>query len=157
MILNDQLLGKVEMRNLYPGWSGESFADVQSKQYSSNPYTIRVGLPAVDQAMRTDKVYFILHYMSYNLAAKQIEIRHIVPHRNTEKIYIGQSLDEHQYANCKLLVDGDAVFEDIYLKAAPTLNQVPLTRLLIQLATRVEKLQQELSDLKRLTKLQTIY
>lgn len=157
MIFNDQVMGKVEMKSLYSGWSGESFSEIQNQQNNANPYTIRIGMPAVDQAMKTDKVYFILHYMSYNVATKQVEMRHIVPQRNMERIYIGQSLDEQQYADCRLLVDGTTVVDDLYLKAAPSLEQIPLTRLLVQLVDRVEKLQQEVIELKRSTKQQHTY
>ena len=99
--------------------------------------------------LKTDPIFFILHYLSYNPHTKDVEMRQIVPYRNTERIYIGQSLDETSYPDSKLLVDGTAVLDDVYLKNMEEYKNVPIGRLIEQLVQRVEKLQGEVLNLRR--------
>jgi len=156
MPFNEQVMGKIETKNVYQRWNGESIEHIK-ENHVGNPFSLHIGTPATDQAMRTDKVYFILHYMSYNPLTKDIEARHLIPHRNVEKIYIGQSLDEKYYKDYRLFVDGTAVVDDIQIKSIPSLRDIPVGRVLINLISKVEALQQDVIDLKRQLRAQHTY
>ena len=148
MPFNEQVMGKIETKNVYQTWNGESIEQIRDSA-TRNPFSLHIGTPATDQAMRTDRVYFILHYMSYNPLTKDIEARHLIPHRNVEKIYIGQSLDEKYYKDYRLFVDGVAVVDDVQLKSIPSLRDISVGKVLINLISKVEALQQDVVNLKR--------
>lgn len=147
-LLNEHALGKIELKNIYQHWNGENIEQIRDK-HDDNPYMLRIGMPSTDDQMTRDQVYFILHYLSYNPLTKEVEMRHIIPHRNTDKLYIGQSVDEKYYEDYRLFVDGTAVVGDLYLKNSQSLRDTSITKLLTNLVSKVEKLQLEVSDLKR--------
>jgi hypothetical protein len=147
-LVNPHSLGKIIIKNIYQGWQGENMQQVKQK-HEENPYSLRIGKPSTDEQLKTDPIYFILHYLSYNPHTKDVEMRQIVPYRNTERIYIGQSLDETSYPDSKLLVNGTAVLDDVYLKNMEEYKNVPIGRLIEQLVQRVEKLQGEVLNLRR--------
>ena len=147
-IYNDQVLGKIELKNIYHKWNGENAVEISSK-HQDNPYSLRIGMPSTDAQMKSDRVFFILNYLSYNPLTKDIENRQIIPLRNIEKVYIGQSIDEKHYKDYSLFVDGTAVVGDLFLKNSLPLRDVPLTKLLTNLMSKVEKLQLEVSELRR--------
>lgn len=147
-LLNEHALGKIELKNIYQYWNGENIEQIRDK-HDDNPYMLRIGMPSTDDQMTRDQVYFILHYLSYNPLTKEVEMRHIIPHRNTDKLYIGQSVDEKYYEDYRLFVDGTAVVGDLYLKNSQSLRDTSVTKLLTNLVSKVEKLQLEVSDLKR--------
>jgi hypothetical protein len=151
-----ETLGKVRIKNIYQTWNGESISQIRDR-HESNPYTLRIGMPAVDERLKNDSVYFILNYLSYNPLTKDVEQRQLTPLRNMEKVYIGQSLQEKEYSDYKLFVDGNAVVDDIYLKKYESLSDQSIGRLLINLTDTVEKLKLEVVDLKRQLKTQHIY
>jgi hypothetical protein len=147
-MINEHALGKIELKNIYQKWSGENIEQIKER-HNDNPYMLRIGMPSTDNQMAKDPIYFILHYLSYNPLTKDVEMRHIIPHRNTEKLYIGQSIDEKHYTDYRLFVDGTAIVGDLYLKNSQSLRDVPLSRTIANLVAKVEKLQQEIIDLKR--------
>lgn len=147
-LLNEHALGKIEIKNLYQQWNGENIEQIRER-HNDNPFTLRIGIPSTDNQMAKDPIYFILHYLSFNPLTKDIEMRHIIPHRNTNKIYIGQSVDEKYYKDYRLFVDGTAVVGDLYLKNQQSLRDIPLSKIVVNLISKVEKLQQEVIDLKR--------
>lgn len=151
---NSDALGKMLIKNVYQSWRGESIEQIKAKS-EDNPYSLRIGLPHIDTQLKNDAVYFILHYLSYNPVTKDIERREIIPLRNTEKVYIGQSVDEKVYKDYRLFVDGAAVVDDIYLRKS--LGQQSVGRLLTTMMDRIEKLQQEMAELKRQLQPKHIY
>jgi hypothetical protein len=151
-----ETLGKVRIKNLYQKWNGESMNQIRDR-HETNPYTLRIGMPAVDEKLKTDSIYFILDYLSYNPLTKAVEQRQLVPLRVMEKVYIGQSIQEMEYKDYGLFVDGNAVVEDIYIKKYESLRDQPIGRLLVNLMETVDKLKLEVVDLKRQLKTQHIY
>ncbi len=155
-LINEHALGKILIKNVYQGWQGESIQQIRDK-HEANPYSLRIGMPSTDAQLKGDAMYFILHYLSYNPITKDIEKRELVPYRNTEKIYIGQSIDEKVYKNYKLFVDGTTITDDIYLKKYESLKDRSLGQTVIALLNAVEKLQVEVADLKRQLQTKHIY
>ena len=147
-LVNEHALGKILIKNVYQGWQGESIQQIRDK-HESNPYSLRIGKPRTDTELKGDAMYFILHYLSYNPLTKDIEKRELVPLRNTEKIYIGQSLDEKVYSDYRLFVDGNVIADDMYLKKHESIKDTPVGDLLVSLAQKIEKLQLEVINLKR--------
>jgi len=143
---NEHVLGKILIKNIYQSWNGESIAQIKQK-HENNPYTMRIGTPMTDNELKADSIYFILHYLSYNPITKDIEKRELVPYRNMEKMYIGQSLQEKEYSEYRLFVDGKAVLEDLYL--TNTNQNQSITQLITNLTNKVEKLQAEVINLRR--------
>jgi hypothetical protein len=155
-LVNEHALGKITIKNVYQGWQGESINQIRDK-HEDNPYSLRIGMPSTDKQLKNDAIYFILHYLSFNPLTKDVEMREIIPYRNTEKIYIGQSIDESTYKNFRLFVDGNIVTDDIYLKRHDTIKDIPLGQVIINLIDKVEKLQLEIAQLKRQTINNPIY
>jgi hypothetical protein len=153
---NPNVLGKIKIKNIYHQWHGQNMPTIKD-QHECNPYMIRIGKPSVDQGLRNDPVYFILHYLSYNQITKDIERRELIPLRNMEKIYVGQSLDEAKYKDYRMFVDGNVVADDLYLKKYEGLDGQPLGKMVLQLIETVEKLRIEMIQLKRNIKTSTIY
>lgn len=151
-----ETLGKVRIKNIYQTWNGENINQIRER-HESNPYTLRIGMPTVDERLKSDSVYFILDYLSYNPVTKDVEQRQLIPLRNMEKLYIGQSLQEAEYKDYRLFVDGIAVVDDLYLKKYQSIGDQPVGRLLVNLVDTVEKLKLEVVDLKRQLKTQHIY
>jgi hypothetical protein len=155
-LVNEHALGKITIKNVYQGWQGESINQIRDK-HEDNPYSLRIGMPSTDKQLKNDAIYFILHNLSFNPLTKDVEMREIIPYRNTEKIYIGQSIDESTYKNFRLFVDGNIVTDDIYLKRHDTIKDIPLGQIVINLIDKVEKLQLEIAQLKRQTINNPIY
>lgn len=153
---NPNVLGKIKIKNIYQQWTGESMSTIKHR-HEDNPYMIRIGKPSVDEKLKSDPAYFILHYLSYNQVTKDIERRELIPLRNMEKIYVGQSLDEVRYKDYRMFVDGNVVADDVFLKKYEGLEGQPLGKLVLQLVDTVEKLKIEVAQLKRNTKTSTIY
>ena len=128
---NEHTLGKILIKNVYQGWQGESIKQINQKEQPN--YTLRIGMPKVDEELKNDQVYFILHYLSYNPLTKAVEKREIVPYRNVDQVYIGQSIDEKYYKDYRLFVDGKAVLDDIYLKKHDSLRDTSLGLSLIHI------------------------
>jgi hypothetical protein len=143
-----ETLGKVRIKNIYQQWNGESVNQIREK-HETNPYTLRIGLPAVDERLKNDAVYFVLDYLSYNPLTKQVERRELIPLRNMETVYIGQSVDEKVYKDYKLFVDGNAVVDDLYIKKFDSIKDQSIGKLLTTMVDKIEKLQQEVLNLKR--------
>ena len=150
---NDRVLGKILIKNIYQSWNGESISQIRDK-HEDNPYTLRIGRPSTDSQLKNDAMYFILHYLSYNPYTKNVELRELIPYRNTERVYIGQSIEEKTYDECKLHVDGKIVADDLLLKSQEGLS---IRHIVTSLVDRVEKLQMEIVDLKRQLNSQHIY
>lgn len=155
-LVNEHTLGKIYIKNLYQSWKGESIATIRDR-HETNPYTLRIGKPSTDNQLKNDSLFFVQHYLSYNPVTRDIEKRALVPYRNMEKVYIGQSLDEGLYNNYKLFVDGTTITDDIYLKKYEALREAPLGRVITNLIDRVEKMQLEIADLKRQLQSSNIY
>lgn len=147
-LLNEHALGKILIKNIYQGWQGENIKQIREK-HENNPYSLRIGLPSTDEELKGDSMYFILHYLSYNPITKNIEKRDLISYRNTEKVYIGQSIDEKLYNDYRLFVDGNVVANDFYIKRQDSIRSIPIGQLLVNLVDRVEKLQEELTNIKR--------
>ena len=139
---------------MYQGWQGESIEQIKEK-HKNNPYSLRIGLPSTDKQLKSDPMYFILHYLAYNPLTKDIEKREIVPYRNTEKIYIGHTVDENYYKDYRLFVDGNIIAEDLYLRK--TGGDLSIGQRINNLTNMVEKLQQEVVNLKQQLNNKTIY
>ncbi len=143
---NEHALGKILIKNVYQQWKGESIQQVK-QLHENNPYSLRIGMPKIDDELRGDAMYFILHYLSYNPITKDIEKRELIPYRNMEKLYIGQSIQEKEYSDYRLFVDGKAVMQDLHLTNIDQ-NQ-SITQLIVNLTNKVEKLQAEVINLRR--------
>ena len=154
-LINNQVLGKILIKNIYQKWQGESIEQIKQK-HENNPYSLRIGTPNTDNQLRGDCMYFIPNYLAYNPFTKNIEKRELTDYRNTQTVYIGQSIDEQLYKDYKLFVNGNVVCDDIYLKNT-NMSQTPLSQLVISLINKVEKLQAELVEIKRQTKNANIY
>lgn len=151
---NEHVLGKILIKNIYQSWNGESISQIK-QNHSDNPYTMRIGTPSVDNQLKNDSVFFILHYLSYNPLTKDIENRELVPYRNMEKMYIGQSLQEKEYSDYRLFVDGKAVMQDLYLTNSN--EEQSIAQLITNLTNKVEKLQSEVVNLRRQLNTSPIY
>ena len=155
-LLNEHALGKILIKNVYQAWQGESIESIKER-HRDNPYSLRIGMPSTDRELKGDLIYFILHYLSYNPLTRDIEKRELVPYRNVDKIYVGQSVDEKVYNDYKLFVDGTAVVGDLYIKNYESIKQESIGDLLTTLASTVQNLQLEVADLKRQLKSNHIY
>jgi len=155
-LVNEHALGKILIKNVYQGWQGENVVQIKDK-HEENPYSLRIGMPSTDKQLKGDAVYFILHYLSYNPLTKDVEKRELIPYRNMEKLYIGQSIEEKSYSNYKAFVDGNIVANDIYLKGYESIKDTPIGKLVIGLMDKTEKLQIEVANLKRQLKTNPIY
>lgn len=147
-LVNNQVLGKILIKNIYQNWKGESIKEIK-EQHKDNPYSLRIGTPTTDNHIKNDKVYFITHYMAYNPITKSIEKRDLIDYRNTEKVYIGQTVEESIYDDYLLFVNGNAVFNDVYLKDHESLKNNTIGQVLTTLVSKIEKLQAEVIELKR--------
>lgn len=137
-------LTRLPIKTVYQHWTGESIKAIQEKT-TDNPYSLRIGLPHIDDKLKSDNYYFILNYLSYNPVTKNIENREIIPYRNTETIYIGQSLAETDHKNYRLFVDGKAVIQDLEFMG----SQKSVKKQIQDLQNIVEALQRELIQLKK--------
>ena len=147
-LVNEQVLGKIQLKNIYQSWQGENINQIKDK-HENNPYSLRIGMPSTDKQLRSDSIFFILNYLSYNPLTKDIEKREIIPYRNTERVYIGQSIDEKMFKDCRLFVDGKALVDDLYIKKFDTTSESSVGQVIMSLVDKVEKLQMEVLNLKR--------
>lgn len=147
------ILGKIKLKNIYQQWRGENFLEIVNK-HEENPFNLRIGLPQIDRQMKEDNIFLFTKYLSYNPLTKQIEKRELIPLRNVEKVYIGQSPEEHQYKDYRLFVDGKIVAEDIVFKQP---NDGSLIEKIQKLEDRVQILEHQLQKLTNNTDKITIY
>ena len=140
------MLGKILIKNIYQTWNGESITQIK-QNHDNNPYTLRIGTPTTDKELKNDSVFFILHYLSYNPITKDIENRELIPYRNMEKLYIGQSIQGKEYSDYRLFVDGKAVMQDMFITNIS--QDQSITQLIKNLTNKVEKLQSEVINLRR--------
>lgn len=155
-LIDDNVLGKIKIKNIYQSWRGESIQTIK-RAHADNPYSLRIGMPSTDNQLKNDAVFLILNYLSYNPLTRDIEKRELVPYRNMDKIYIGQSIDEKRHYDYRLFVDGEAIMDELYLKRHEKIWAEPVGELLISLMDKVEKLQVEVGDLRRQLKSKHIY
>jgi len=99
------ILGRIMLKNIYQPWRGENFVEI-TQNAINNPFNLRVGLPQMDKQLKDDRIFLFTKYLSYNPLTKQIEKRELIPLRNVEKVYIGQSPEEHHFTDYRLFVDG---------------------------------------------------
>jgi hypothetical protein len=143
---------KVFIKNIYQRWGGETIGTIKQK-HIDNPYTLRIGLPHLDEKLKQDNIFFIQSYLSYNPITKDIEKREIIPYRNVEKVYIGQSAGEEQFQDYKLIVAGNIIANDYSLIE----DGKSLKAIIRELSEKIQKLEQEVLNLKSYTEKQTIY
>jgi len=143
---------KVFIKNIYQRWGGESIEQIKQKE-EDNPYTLRIGLPHLDEQLKHDNIFFIQSYLSYNPITKDVEKREIIPYRNVEKVYIGQSASEVEYKDAKLLVAGKVVADDYAFLGES--NSLKLT--IQDLLNKIQKLEEEVRRLKHQHQNETIY
>lgn len=151
-----ETLGKIHLKNLYSSWNGENVNDIKAK-HKHNPYTVRIGTPYTDNQLKSDRLYFISHYLAYNPITQGIEHRDIVSRRVMEKFYVGQTTEEGDYPNSKLYVDGSIMTQDIFLTKSRKLKQQSLTRIVLDLIDTVDQLTKEVTQLKAKVKTKPIY
>lgn len=142
---------KVHIKNIYQSWGGESIIQIKER-HEDNPYTLRIGLPHFDEQLKHDSIFFIQSYLSFNPITKDIEKREIIPYRNVEKVYIGQSTQERVLTDYKLFVDGNVVAKDYLSSEGQSLIETIAT-----MQQKMQKLELELNQLKVQLKEQTIY
>lgn len=147
------ILGKIKLKNIYQQWRGENFVEIVNK-HEDNPFNIRTGLPQIDKQMKEDRIFLFTNYLSYNPLTKQIEKRELIPLRNVEKVYIGQSPEEPYYKDYRLFVDGKVVVEDIIFKQP---NQGSLIDKIQKLEEKVQILEHQLQKFIVNTENNTIY
>jgi hypothetical protein len=155
-MVNDMVLGKIVIKNVYQNWLGENIEQIRQK-HETNPYSLRIGMPAIDKQLKSDPVYFILHYLSYNPLTKDVEKRELIPYRNMEKIYVGQSIDEQEYTNFKAFFNGNVIADELFLKRYDDIAKVPVGKILLDLMERVKKLEKEVSTYKKQANNNPIY
>lgn len=153
---NGETLGKIRLKNLYPKWNGENVNEITQK-HKKNPYLVRIGTPNIDNALKNDRIYFISHYLSFNPMSQEIETRDIISRRVTNKMYIGQTSLEMEYKDCSLFVADSMMTKDIYLTASDQLRHTSLTRHVLQLMEKVDRLSKEVIQLKAKLKTRPIY
>jgi len=149
------ILGRIKLKNIYQSWSGESFKDIVNK-HENNPFNLRIGLPQMDRQMKEDRIFLFTKYLAYNPITKEIEKRELIPLRNVEKVYIGQSPEEHLYKDYRLFVDGTMVVEDIKFKQ-PNSDIPSLVEKLRDLEQKVQILQFQIQKLTTVTENKAIY
>ena len=146
-------IGRVMLKNIYQEWNGENFVEITEKAIG-NPFNLRIGLPQVDKQLKEDHIFLFTKYLSYNPLTKQVEKRELIPLRNTEKIYIGQSPEEHQHSDYKLFVDGKIVAEDVLFKQP---NEGSLIDKINQLEQKIQILEHQIQKLNSNNEKITIY
>lgn len=149
------ILGRIKIKNIYQKWVGESIVDITQRS-EDNPFSLRIGLPQVDKQMKEDKIFLFTKYLAYNPLTKEIEKRELLSLRNMEKVYIGQSPEEHELKNYKLFVDGKVVLEDVIFKQ-PNKNIGSLVECINKLTNRINLLEKEMEFLKQKKIISPIY
>lgn len=149
------ILGRIKLKNLYQNWRGENFAEITASTVG-NPFNLRIGLPQTDKQLKDDRIFLFTKYLAYNPLTKQIEKRELLPLRNVERVYIGQSPEEHHYSDYKLFVDGKIVVEDVVFKQPNTLIG-SLVEKLQKLEEKVSFLEQQLQKTITNTESKAIY
>lgn len=152
-MLDNNVIGKIKIKNLYPKWQGETIQQIKNKN-EVNPYHLRIGLPHTDEQLRNDRVFLITNYLSYNPTTKSIEKRQLIPFRVMSTVYIGQSTVEQYYSNSKFIVDGTIAVQDIYLTNKQ--DDQSLSSRLAKMELMIQNLQEQIVSLKQQLK-GTIY
>jgi hypothetical protein len=146
-------LEKMPIKGIYPQWRGESVPEIEEKSVN-NPYSVRIGTPNTDKALQADHAFYIQSYLSYNPVTKQLEKRELIPYRNVEKVFIGeQRIDEHQYKDYTLFVNGSVVAEDLRLLK----GNKSVVELITSLMDEVNELRVQVHKLQLQTQTQPIY
>ncbi len=154
---NSPFLDKIRISNIYQQWNGQTIGEI-TESNKDNPFTIRIGLPHIDQQLKNDRIFFITNYKSYNPITKQIEERQIIPHRNTETVYIGQTVEEQDYKNYSLFTQKNIVADDLFLRKIESLKDKSISELILGLIEKVNKLQAKVNELtSTIGKSSTIY
>lgn len=148
-------LGKILLKNIYQPWQGENIVEITEKTLD-NPFNLRTGLPQTDKQLKEDRVFLFTKYLAFNPLTKQIENRELLPLRNTEKIYIGQSPEEHQHRDYRLFVDGKVIVEDIIFKQ-PNQDIGSLVEKIRKLEDKLQILEYQMQKLTLVNEKQTIY
>lgn len=146
-------LGKILLKNLYQPWKGENFVEI-TKNAVGNPFNLRIGLPQTDKQLKDDRIFLFTKYLAYNPLTRQIEKRELIPLRNMEKVYIGQSPEEHQHTDYRLFVDGKAIVEDIVFKQP---NEGSLIEKINKLEEKIKILEYQVQKLTNNNQTTTIY
>lgn len=146
-------LEKMPLKGIYPQWKGESITEIKQKS-TNNPYSVRIGTPNTDKALQADHAFYIQSYLSYNPVTKQLEKRELIPYRNVEKVFIGeQKIDEHQYKDYTLFVNGNIIANDLKL-----LNgNKSVVELVTTLMDEINELRAQVYKLQLQTQTQPIY
>jgi hypothetical protein len=152
-MLDDNVIGKIKIKNIYPKWQGETYKQIKDKN-EVNPYHLRIGLPHTDDQLKNDRVFLITNYLSYNPTTKEIEKRQIIPFRLMSTLFVGQSITEQEYPNSKIVVDGTIAVQDIYLTNNE--NNQSINVRLAKMEAMIQTLQEQIVSLKQQAK-STIY
>ena len=155
-LVNSESLGKIRIKNIYQSWNGESIAEIRQK-HESNPYTLRTGTPVVDEQLRNDRIYMVTHYMAFNPLAKTVEIRDLLSRRITDKLFVGQTTQESEYTDYRVFIDGNMVVDDLYLKKHESIKNIPISKLIMDLISKVDRQSAEIQQLKLKLSEQHIY
>lgn len=155
-VQNPNTLGKIKLKNIYPQWNGENVNDIKDK-HDTNPYIVRIGTTQTDDQLRSDRLYFISHYLSYNPITQGIEHRDIISRRVMDKLYIGQTTEEAYHPNARLYVDGSIMAHDMFFTKSNKLKQQSITRVVLDLLDKVDQLTKEVAQLKAKVKTPPIY
>lgn len=139
------LMNKIKIKNLYSTWKGETLNALQSDD-KIKP-SLRVGIPAMDEQIKNDKIFFILDYLSYNPINHQIEKRILHPQRIMSKLYVGQSPEEEKHKDASVYLNGKVVVDELIV-----LKQMDEIKTLIK---KIKALDSEVKVLK--LKLNDIY
>jgi hypothetical protein len=155
-LANGETLGKIRLKNIYPSWNGQNVNEIKA-QHKNNPYLVRIGTPNTDEQLRSDRIYFMSHYLSYNPLTQDIENRDIITRRVMGKLHVGQTTLEGEYDNYQAFIAGNLVVQDIYLTKNESIKQVPLSSLLVRLMDKVDQLTKEIAQLKGNQQTKPIY
>lgn len=139
-------LDKIFISNIYQQWSGQTIKEI-TENNEDNPFTIRIGLPHTDEHLRNDRIFLITKYLSYNPITKNIEDRQIIPYRNTNTIYIGQTTEEKEYSDYSLFAQKSIVANDIFLRKVESIKNRSVSDIIVELLEKVNKLQAKVNEL----------
>lgn len=146
-LVTGETLGKIRLKNLYPNWNGENVNEINNK-HTTNPYSVRIGTPNTDAQLRSDRIYFISHYLSYNPLSQDIETRDVITRRVMGRLHVGQTTAEGDYKDYQAFIAGNLVAQDVYLTNADSIKNTPLTKLIINLMDKIDQLTKEVAQLK---------
>jgi hypothetical protein len=151
LLVTNPYVEKAYIKTLYPQWKGETLSELREGGTSG---LIRIGTPNTDNNMRSDRLYFIQSYLSFNPVTKDVEKRELIPYRNVEKVYFGpQSLEEKSFNNYSAFVNGTIVAKDLILMD----EKSSLKDIIKKLQQNIDILTKEVLNLKAQLQKQNIY